>query len=458
MSLEQYRFALPLAALLVLALTGAPPAQAWQYTQSAGNNGFEEAFAVALNDNDHVVAAGRLFREPERSFRFFAAKVNRQLGHEIWTFELPVHNGRALDVAIGPDGHAVASGDAGGDFTVVKLDQETGAPLWVSRVAQGSAFGVELDAAGDVIAAGHSGPGTGMFVVKLDGADGSELWRADLNGASPRGQVRDLDLDHAGNAVVTGFTRNAAGQSLMTVAEVAGSDGSERWRFTIEPNHPFSVPDEGIRVEVDPAGDVVAAGNVRVFDEEANALPSELAVVKLGGDDGTLLWRHDVSSGPPSDLVRDLALDAVGDVVVGGTLGTDTGFQAAVVKLSGDDGAEAWRVLGGHRSIESVAFDAVGDVLVGGIVNSPDRFDILVRKLVGATGGEVWSSQIDGDAANGEDTAEAVAADSAGDVLVGGTLHQSATGRDFAVLKLSGETGADFDPLPPAAAATTARP
>jgi hypothetical protein len=101
----------------------------------------------------------------------------------------------------------------------------------------------------------------------------------------------------------------------------------------------------------------------------------------------------------------------------------------------------------------------VGDVLVGGIVSSPDRFDVLVRKLVGATGGEVWSSQIDGDAVNGEDTARAVVADSAGDVLVGGTLHQSATGRDFAVLKLSGATGEDFQPLPPpAAAATSARP
>lgn len=64
--------------------------------------------------------------------------MNRKHGHEIWTFELPVPNGRALDVAIGPDGHAVASGDAGGDFTV----------------------------------------------VKLDGADGPELWRADLNGAT----------------------------------------------------------------------------------------------------------------------------------------------------------------------------------------------------------------------------------------------------------------------------------
>lgn len=60
---------------------------------------------------------------------------------------------------------------------------------------------------------------------------------------------------------------------------------------------------------------------------------------------------------------------------------------------------------------------------------------------------------------SGDDTARAVVADSAGDVLVGGTLHQSATGRDFAVLKLSGATGEDFQPLPPpAAAAPSGRP
>lgn len=426
-------FAIPF--LLVAALLAAPSASAWEYTASGGDNAFEEALAVALNHNDHVVAAGSI-----GGFRFFVAKVNRKHGHEIWRFELPASNpAQARAVAIGPDGHAVAAGRAAGNFTVVKLDQEDGTPYWVAHIPGGDAFAVGVDAAGDVVAAG-TGP-SGMFAVKLDGSDGAELWRAEPVGAAPGGQVRALALDAEGNAAVAGFTVTAGSRASFTVVELDGDDGSERWRHAIEP-HPFAGINEAIAVAVDPYGDVVATGSVQVSLMD-NALPIEFRVVKLWGDDGSVAWQRDLSPGPPSDSGRALAVDAAGDVIAAGSIADEAGSHPAVMKLSGADGTDLWRNLEDGRAADAVAVDGAGDVIATGTGRVDGGFDILLRKLAGATGTEIWHAQIDGPG-SGEDRGRAVVVDSKNDVVVAGRLHGGASGPDFAILKRSGENGADF--------------
>lgn len=436
---QLYRLSLGGALLLAGTVLCPPPAPAWQFTASRGDNAFGEAFDVGVDERTgHVVAGGRLF-DPASGSTFFAAKMNRQHGHEIWRFELSdAPNGFVRALALGPEGEVVLAGQATGELTVVELDKDSGVPNWIARVPGGDAFDVEVDPNGDVIAAGTGN--SGMLIVKFDGEDGSELWRAEPSGAEPGGQVRALALDAAGDAVVAGFTLNAASQPVFTLVKVAGSAGGEVWRHTIEPNPVFS-EDEAIAVEVDPFGNAVAIGRVRVFADPG--FPSEFVVLKVAGADGARLWRRDLSPGQESDNPRSLALDAAGDVVAAGGFGSVAGFRTGAVKLDGEDGAEIWRHLGDERDTDRVTVDPVGDVIAAGLMLEAGDLDMVVKKLAGATGDLLWRVEVASE--GGDDSARAVAADAGGNAIVGGSLDGGATGPDFAVVKRDGATGEDFE-------------
>lgn len=437
---QLYRLSLGGALLLAATVLFPPPASAWQFTASRGDQTFEGALDVGVDERTgHVVAGGRLFA-PGSGSTFFAAKMNRQHGHEIWRFELPsAPSGSVWALALGPEGDVVLAGRARGEFTVVELDKDSGVPNWIARLPGGTtAFDVEVDPNGDVIAAGFK-INSGMLIVKFDGEDGSELWRAEPSGAVRGGSVRSLALDATGDAVVAGSIRNAAFQSTFTVIKVAGSDGGEVWRHTIEPNSVFS-EDGAIAVEVDPFGDAVAIGHVRVFADPG--FPSELVVLKVAGVDGARLWRRDLSPGQRSDVPRSLALDAAGDVVAAGNFGSVAGIETGVVKLDGEDGAEIWRHLDDGRDADRVTVDPVGDVIVAGAVLEGRDFDMGVKKLAGATGDLLWRVEVADEGAGG--SARGVATDAAGNAIVGGSLRGAAIDPDFAVVKRDGATGEDF--------------
>jgi hypothetical protein len=430
-----------IALATVSAPVAAPSAEAWQFTATGDGNVVDDALAVAFNRSSagHVIAAGLINNE------VFAVKLHKTQGHSLWTFHLPQASGgsgMARAVAVDAAEHVILAGvtaGGGGQFTVIKLDSETGVPHWIRIVGVGDAFSVAVDAAGDVIAAGVLEGGMGA--VKLRGTDGTEIWRALPQGVEPGGQVRALAVDPSGDAVVAGSVRDAPFRSAFAVVKLTGSDGSERWRHVIA-THPFSGGGEqAVAVALDGAGDVVAAGTVRVFKESENRLRREFTVVKLAGSDGALRWRRDAGSG--NDNVRAMALDAAGDVVAVGSIG----FESAVVKLSGVDGSDVWRRVGDAASADTVDVDAAESIVVGGVAfaAAPEstRFDAVVRRLSGVTGAEIWSTVLNGPG-NNDDMARAVAFDGESNVVMVGQLVGAATGPDFAVVKLSGTNGSNF--------------
>jgi outer membrane protein assembly factor BamB len=422
-------------AILVTPLAIPTSASAWQFTAGGDANGSGRGESVVVDRNGHVVAAGSV-RDPDEVDHFFVVKVNRKHGHEIWRFERPVASG-ARAVALDPQGHVVAAGSSGpssdgpGGMTVIKLDRETGTPHWITQMSGGAALGVAVDAAGDVIAAG-SGFGTGMGIVKLSGGTGAELWRAQPRGVFG-GQARALALDRSGNVIVAGTVFNTEFQPSFAVMKLSGTDGSEQWRHVITP-HEFSGGDEARAVAVDATGDVFAGGGVRLFT--GTDLPEEFTVVKLAGGDGSVLWRHHVDPGV-DDSLRALTLDHNGDVIAAGNLGV----AGAVVKLAGPDGTELWRHASTNRSWFAVTADGTGNAVATGFTQGP--LGIPVTKLAGNTGEPLWQIVIN-DPGDADDFAFDVTTDDAGDVVVAGDLRTAGPPNDFAVIKLSGATGADF--------------
>ncbi len=165
-------------------------------------------------------------------------------------------------------------------------------------------------------------------------------------------------------------------------------------------------------------------------------------------------WRTILTGGPSeSEFVTAVAVDAAGDVIVAGTLGSAPSHDFTVAKLAGATGAEKWRRriagtdVGGLAQVNAVAVDAVGDVLAAGYVsNTGTGLDFTVVKLARDDGTVRWRQEIDGTIADESnyysDVANALAIDAAGDVVVAGQTANAETANDFAVVKLAGATGA----------------
>jgi len=170
------------------------------------------------------------------------------------------------------------------------------------------------------------------------------------------------------------------------------------------------------------------------------------------GDDETYVFNPDRS--PGDEIVR---VDGRGDAVVarfraGGAL-------LEVVKLDGVSGAVLWQQTVArpgvrNRTTHALALDAAGDVIVGGGdgTNGRRASDLFVAKLDGATGGERWRYELFGPSDDDDDDArnraDAIAVDSAGDVVVHGQLSDENADGDVVaiplVAKLSGMDGREL--------------
>jgi outer membrane protein assembly factor BamB len=106
----------------------------------------------------------------------------------------------------------------------------------------------------------------------------------------------------------------------------------------------------------------------------AGGRTTTLTVIKLAGDDGTVLWRTDV---PDLFEAVALAVDFSGDVVVGAMSFHEP--YAVAIKLSGITGQEVWRTAVATNP-ENLRIDPTGDVFIGCVV-----------KLSGRTGALLWS-------------------------------------------------------------------
>jgi outer membrane protein assembly factor BamB len=164
-----------------------------------------------------------------------------------------------------------------------------------------------------------------------------------------------------------------------------------------------------------------------------------------------IAWQaHIDGTASRDDSVAAVAADAVGDVIsVGWLNNSSTNYDFTVIKLDGSVGSVLWRqgIDGAGSSRDgaySVAIDSSGDVIAGGALeNSGTGRDFTVIKFNGSTGAELWRQEING-TASGSDEAYSVAVDGSGDVIAGGSVENSGTGEDFTVVKLDGSTGGEL--------------
>jgi len=462
--------AAPLLVLLAL-LAGAPEASGWTRQldgtgQSAGIYDDGDRVAdVAFDGAGDVIWTGRL-KQAATGYDVVVEKLAGATGTPLWRYDLA-----AGDFAE-PDAGAAIGVDAARDVYVaarvyddvrksgielIKLDGATGAELWRVRADGANDLGLEFPtdlgiAQGDVFVVGRlSDPVeiTQLAVLRFDGATGAELWRREVDsGTNGDDQAHALAFLANGDLVVAG--RLDVADRDFAVLAFDADDGSDLWSFVLDGTAGFDA-DEAVAVAVGPGSQIVSAGYV----SQATGAAEQMAAIRLDPLTGGVVW-DTLIEGAAAELARAnaVAIDAAGDVVLGGTIGSGSSTHFAVVKLDGGNGAEDWRELrsgGSGNSLilqvaNDVAVDAAGDVVaVGTVGEDASSFDpeLNVLKLAGATGSELWRVRRSG-SQDESNAGGVVALDPAGSVLAGGFLSELGSEEDATVLRLDGALGADF--------------
>lgn len=301
--------------------------------------------------------------------------------------------------------------------------------------------GAEADLAGADLLVGPdlAGPGSGDPVSSLRfGGDDSDYGHG-------------VAVDRDGNVVIVGEFNGrmdlaggalaSAGLADVFVAKFAPG-GAHLWSRRFGGN----LSDSGRRIAIDRDGNVVVAGIFRgVVDFGGGPLTSageqDLFLAKYAPDGGHLWSRR--FGGRGDETPRGVAIAAGGDVVLtgtfpdtidfgGGPLMTQTVHEDAYVARFTPGGGFRWAMrVGGGAADEGngVAVDAMDNVLVtgafqggvdfgGGNVSGFGGTDAFVLKLRG-DGTFTWAKALGGTTA---DRGLAIAADSAGNVLVTGSF------------------------------------
>ncbi len=265
---------------------------------------------------------------------------------------------RALSV--GPDGHLYLSGSFEGDLTI---------------------GGDSLDSAGD----------TDGFIASLD-ADGNARWFRNLGGPG-QDEVTDSTVSAAGRMVVTGLfseTGDFGGPPLQSMGRndvlVASYDalGRHEWSARFGDR----LYDRGRAVGTDDSDNIFLTGwsESRSIDLGGGPVEESRAFVVSFTGEGVHRWSRPIGGYGPLNQSDALAVDALGQVYVGGTCQGTGDFGGGDVDCHGDGGSVRSHAFilgldrdGGYRwahTYGSAVETRVGDLVVdtGGNVYAAGHF------------------------------------------------------------------------------------
>jgi FG-GAP-like repeat len=337
----------------------------------------------------------------------------------------------------------VADPAGGSSLQVVKHAASDGAVLWqwsisgAGAAAYGEAFASGVDSSGNLIVTGsiaQANAPTDFITAKLAAASGLPLWQHTYDGGPNfADDALAVAIDRDGAPIVFGSSFRSVSLARFDVKLLKyGSDGTLAWQQgPVSPSLAnYTAP---TAMAVDPSGNLIIAGfflgPVTVPDDDNE----DFVTVKVSAIDGTVLWTS-VYAGPLPDGPTGLAIDAAGNAIVTGTVTQSNGFtDVQTFKYAAADGHVIWQATFNGPSNRNdgalaLALDASGNVVVTGFVGTVSSGDMMKTiKYSGANGAILWES-----AATIPDRGQAISIDSSGNAIVSGFGH---------IVKYSGSTG-----------------
>jgi uncharacterized delta-60 repeat protein len=347
--------------------------------------------------------------------------------------------------AVGSDfsGNIFVTGTTSGGFATIAFSP-TGAALWTNYYNNGlsnsthHAQALKLDAAGNVFVTGYSKASNGYydFATLKYSSNGTALWTNRYNG--PGGQddyPQDMVIGNDGNVVVTGYSRGPSSKDdYVTIAY--SNSGAGLWTNRFHGSGTGN--DHAQAVAIDDSGNVFVTGS----SSTNTPFGTDYYYVTIAySSAGVALWTNRYGNIPLGNYPQAIAVDHFGKVFVTGySHGNDQDDFATLAYSVG--GTPLWtnRYTGprsfGNDHANAMCVDDAGNVYVTG--NSPGTNGIndFATVAYSNNGTPLWTNRYDGPA-SGVDVATCIAADGSGHIFVGGYSSVSGSGYDFVLIAYS---------------------
>lgn len=414
-------------------------------------------FAVEVDPSGNVIATG-ISSNPASSSDHFTINYAAGSGTILWTnrYNGPISrsNGPGA-VAVDHAGNTVSTGYwqfADHGIHVWKNDGATGALLWEQQYAaetdnDDQPVAIAVDASDHVFVASRLRAVTRNFeysVTKHEPTGGTILWHQRiLPPGATNARLNDMVVDSDGNVIVTGTANPDRNYDFYTV-KLAADSGEVLWEQWHDGSG--SGEDEGRTLAIDPSGDVFVMGTA---ESSSNKRPS--IIIKYAGSDGAKLWELS-DTDPKNHVFYGITTDGIGNVIATGASSRSEGSSMSVAKYAAANGTLLWEKLnvGSDTSVwgrgASVKTDAKDDVVVTGTLRLNHSIgghstDCYTAKFAADSGNLLWDQTYQGEYL-GDDEAEGLVIDGAGDVWIKAISESTSQRFGLYTAVYSGATGA----------------
>lgn len=297
-----------------------------------------------------------------------------------------------------------------------------------------------MDAAGNIFIAGNVEEyGTDRnFALQKINTSGTTAWVRTINGTSvgSSDSAQAVAVDNLGNVYVAGYTHNKGSSSDYTIAKY-DTNGNQIWVVTYDF---ITETDRILSMVLDAGNNIYVTG--RSDSNASNVVSNDDILTMKYNSNGVLQWATRYNGvGNLIDTGRIIRVAASGNVYVGGRTFNGTNYDFIVLKYNAT-GVQQWANIyngGGNDEGFFMEIDAAENVYITGNSDNAGltNTDVVTLKI-NTAGVSQWTKRYNG-TATGNDLADAIKLDTAGNVIVAVTVDtdtQSTTiNNDIALLK-----------------------
>ncbi len=426
-------------------------------------NGMDMPNALAVAPNGDVVMGGAVATSVIGADNFVTIRYS-SAGAALWTnyYNGP---GNSYDfvnaVAVDAGGNVVVTGGSRSTSSSTSEDYATirysadGVPLWTNRYAGGGNSGdrpmaVVTDVSSNVVVTGSaqltaSVDSVDIVTIKYSAA-GTALWTNTYNGpANSYDTARCMALDASGSVFVAGYATATNLWPDLVVIKYS-SAGVALWTNLFGGS--FNRGDEARAIVVDGSSNVVITGYTTATGNQ-----NDFVTIKYSNA-GVPLWTN-IYAGPSNDEDKpaSVAVDASDNVFVTGfSTGSGGNWDYATIKYS-SAGVPLWtnRYNGpgnGDDMAEDIVVDSAGNVHVTGLAEAGGLLADFVTVTYNNSGAGIRTNRFNNGPGNTTDEAVAIVVDSIGNTIVTGWADVGLQPPDIITIKYASLVPASLSPIP----------
>lgn len=357
----------------------------------------------------------------------------------------------AYAIAVDDSGHIYVTGKTentgtNGDWTTIKY-YSNGDTAWIRNFASPGTYNERANAiaigpSGNLYLTGYTmSSGSGDYLTIKYRPNGDTAWTARYNGLGGGYDFAHwVTVDDEENVYVTGYSRGFSYQNDIATVKY-DSLGNQLWAALFNGTGNYS--DKGHKVIAGNDGYIYVAGYANPF---SSGTRYDYVTIKYDASGGDTAWvRTYNGTADSSDMVRDIEVDASGNVYVTGSSRT-TGALSDIITIKYNAlGTEQWTARYNNPDTSAsdggygLEVDSLGNVyVVGQSIGLGTGSDIVTIKY-DSTGNDVWVARYNGpandyDTPSDEEGGKCMTMDQYGNIYVTGVSRGATSVNDYVAI------------------------